>query len=104
MSECRIAACAVRGAVPVLLSRVPNVVRMAWTSTVRPRSSRLGMALFGETGWWLDLAGEFGGGTWAYERPDGSANSVDLNDYRVILGSELRRADGWCLRAEAGYV
>jgi hypothetical protein len=62
------------------------------------------VGVFGETAWWLYAAGEFGGGTWAYERPDGSANSVDYNDYRVILGSEFRRADGWCLRAEAGYV
>jgi hypothetical protein len=62
------------------------------------------LATFGDAAWWLYAAGEFGGGTWAFERPDGSAGSVDYNDYRAILGSELRRADGWTLRAEAGYV
>ena len=58
----------------------------------------------GDKAWWLYLAGEFGGGTWAYERPDGSNTSADYNDYRLIVGSELRRADGWNLRAEVGYV
>lgn len=64
----------------------------------------LRVGAFGEAAWWLYAAGEFGGGTWAYERPDGSTNTVDYNDYRVILGSEFKRADGWTLRAEAGYV
>jgi hypothetical protein len=64
----------------------------------------LRVGAFGETAWWVYAAGEFGGGTWAYERPDGSTNSVDYNDYRAIVGSEFRRADGWCVRAEAGYV
>lgn len=58
----------------------------------------------GDRAWWVYAAGEFGGGTWAYERPGGSAGSVDYNDYRVIFGTEARRADGWCLRAEVGYV
>jgi hypothetical protein len=40
MSLCRIAACAVRGVTPPLLSNVPKVCRMACTSSVRPRSSR----------------------------------------------------------------
>ena len=43
MSECRIAACATRGNAPVELSSVPKVVRKAWTSKVRPRSSLFGM-------------------------------------------------------------
>lgn len=36
-------ACAVRGATPERASHVPNVVLSAWMSTVRFRSSRLGM-------------------------------------------------------------
>lgn len=62
------------------------------------------MTSFGDVSCWVYAAGEFGGGTWAYERPDGAANSVDYNDYRAIVGAELRRADGWTLRAEIGYV
>ena len=69
----------------------------------QPKAARR-LASRGGAEWWVYLAGEFGGGTWAYERPDGSTNSVDLNDYRVILGGELKRAYGWALRAEAGYV
>ena len=34
----------------------------------------------------------------------GAADSVDVNDYRVLLGVEARRGDGWFVRAEAGYV
>lgn len=62
------------------------------------------VASFGDRDWWVYAAGEFGGGTWAYDRPDGLPNSVDYNDYRAIVGSELRRPDGWTLRAEVGYV
>ena len=69
----------------------------------QPKAARR-VARFGETDLWMYAAGEFGGGTWAYERPDGAPNSVDYNDYRAIVGAELRRADGWSLRAEAGYV
>ena len=62
------------------------------------------VATIGDKAWWIYAAGEFGGGTWAYERPDGSSTSVDYNDYRVIVGTELKRTDGWLIRAEAGYV
>ena len=62
------------------------------------------IASIGDTSCWMYAAGEFGGGTWAYERPDGAPNSIDYNDYRAILGAELRRADGWSLRGEIGYV
>lgn len=53
---------------------------------------------------WAYLAGEFGGGTWAVERPGGRAGSVDYNDYRLVLGAEVRRSDGWNLKVEAGPV
>ena len=43
MEECRMAACAVRGAIPPLLKCVPKVCGKARTSTVRPRSSCLGI-------------------------------------------------------------
>ncbi len=69
----------------------------------QPKISRR-ITTFDDKTWWLYLAGEFGGGTWGYERRAGSATSVDYNDYRIILGSESRRADGWNLRGELGYV
>lgn len=53
---------------------------------------------------WGYVAGEFGGGTWAVQRPDGKAASVDYNDYRAILGTEVRRPDGWNLKVETGPV
>ena len=62
------------------------------------------VSTFGDRALWIHVAGEFGGGTWTYARPDGSPSSVDYNDYRAILGAELRRPDGWILRAEIGHV
>jgi hypothetical protein len=53
---------------------------------------------------WLYVAGEFGGGTWAYRRVDGTDGSLDSNDYRISGGIEWKRPDGWYLRAEAGFV
>ena len=54
--------------------------------------------------WWAYAAGEFGGGTWAYEQPAAASRLGRLNDYRVLLGTELKRPDGWLVRAEVGYV
>ncbi|MGL4424580.1 MAG: hypothetical protein ACRCZF_28260 [Gemmataceae bacterium] len=53
---------------------------------------------------WLYVAGEFGGGTWAYQPSFGPAQSVDYNDYRILFGYEYRRADGWAFRLETGLV
>ncbi|QDS91934.1 hypothetical protein FF011L_06700 [Roseimaritima multifibrata] len=58
--------------------------------------------------WWY-VAGQFGGGTWTVERAAGGTDSVDMNDYRVLLGLEWGRSD--LIRmgrrtafAEVGYV
>jgi hypothetical protein len=68
-----------------------------------PKASKR-FGVWGETQFWGYVAGEFGGGTWAVQRPDGQATSVDYNDYRVILGAEVRRPNGWNLKVEAGPV
>lgn len=42
--------------------------------------------------WWY-VAGYYGGGAWTVERDDGSEDSVDINDIRVVLGLECGRND-----------
>ena len=37
--------------------------------------------------WWY-LAGDYGGGAWTIRRADGSTDSVDMSDIRVMLGLE----------------
>jgi hypothetical protein len=37
--------------------------------------------------WWY-LAGDYGGGSWTIKRTDGSSDSVDINEYRALLGVE----------------
>jgi len=58
---------------------------------------------------WGYVAGEFGGGAWTIARADGSSDSLDINDYRILLGTEWGRSD--LIRAgrrtgfaEIGYV
>ena len=82
---------------------VPNDDTLFQVVFPQPKIARR-VGSVGGTDCWVYGAGEFGGGTWAYQRPDGSAGAVDLNDYRVLLGTELKRADGWLVRAEVGYV
>jgi len=53
---------------------------------------------------WFYLAGEFGGGAWAVERTDGSADRLDITDWRVYLGLERRIVGGFSRRIELGYV
>jgi len=52
---------------------------------------------------WLYLAGEFGGGSWAIEGPNGP-EVVNAKDYRVIGGYEHRRDGFMTGRLELGYV
>ncbi len=53
---------------------------------------------------WVYLSGEFGGSAWAIQRADGTSDTVDYRDWRVVLGIE-RRLDGhrsfWL---ELGYL
>ncbi len=58
---------------------------------------------------WGYLAGDFGGGSWTIKRTDGTSDSVDINDLRVMSGIEWGASDA--MRAgrrvaffESGYV
>ena len=58
--------------------------------------------------WWY-LAGEFGGGSWTFERTGGDNDRIDINDIRAIFGFEFGSAE--MLKAgqrrafvEVGYV
>ena len=53
---------------------------------------------------WIYVAGEFGGGVWAIERADGSADKVDSTDIRILLGVEQQITGGLTSRFEVGYV
>jgi hypothetical protein len=53
--------------------------------------------------WWY-IAGEYGGGAWTVERLNGSSDSIDINDYRVMLGIESIGASGLRATFEIGYV
>lgn len=58
---------------------------------------------------WGYVAGEFGGGSWTIQRANGTEDSVDVNDIRLLFGLEWGRSD--LIRAgrrtgfiEAGWV
>jgi len=58
---------------------------------------------------WAYIAGDYGGGSWAIKRANGSDDSVDINDIRIYLGlewgqSELIRAGRHTGFFEVGYV
>ncbi len=53
---------------------------------------------------WLYLAGEFGGGTWAIERADGTPDTLNMRDFRLIGGYERQDWCGITSRLEVGYV
>jgi hypothetical protein len=53
---------------------------------------------------WVYIAGEYGGGTWAIQRADGSNDRVTYGDYRAILGLERRHIGGLDAQLEIGYV
>lgn len=42
---------------------------------------------------WGYVAGEYGGGSWTITRTDGDEESIDINDFRVLLGLEWGRSD-----------
>ncbi len=73
-----------------------------------PKLAHACSAIWTTDTWWY-LAGYYGGGSWTVQRTDGSAERIDINDYRVTLGIEWGRNDQ--LRAgrrigffEVGYV
>ncbi len=42
---------------------------------------------------WGYISGEYGGGSWTIRRANGSSDSIDINDIRVILGVEWGQND-----------
>ena len=50
------------------------------------------------------MPGSSGGGAWAVERTDGSADRLDITDWRVYLGVERKIVGGLSRRIELGYV
>ncbi|MGD0898726.1 MAG: hypothetical protein ABR915_12890, partial [Thermoguttaceae bacterium] len=53
---------------------------------------------------WLYLAGEFGGGIWAFRRSDGTDDVFSYRDYRLLLGWERKVLWGLTSQLEIGYV
>jgi hypothetical protein len=53
---------------------------------------------------WAYVAGEFGGGTWAFRRSTGVDDVLTYRDYRVIVGLERKALGGLDSRLEVGYV
>jgi hypothetical protein len=65
--------------------------------------------------WWY-LTGDYGGGSWTIKRTNGTSDSIDINDYRAILGLEWGATDairagrrsafmelGWVFQREIKY-
>jgi hypothetical protein len=69
----------------------------------QPKFSRRIVSV-GDAQLWSYLAGEFGGGRWSVERADGSADSIDYTDARVILGVEWVAPHGPSGHVEVGYA
>jgi hypothetical protein len=53
---------------------------------------------------WVYIAGELGGGIWAFEHPSGADDVFSYRDYRVMLGIERKVLGGLGTRVEVGYV
>lgn len=53
---------------------------------------------------WLYLAGEFGGGTWAIQRANGTNDVLTARDYRLLVGLERKAPGRLNSLVEAGYV
>lgn len=53
---------------------------------------------------WTYQGFEFGGGTWAIERADGSEDTFSYRDWRWLVGTELRTQNGRKFFAEFGLV
>ncbi len=64
------------------------------------------MTTYGTTEWWWYLGGEFGGGTWHFQREDGQDDAFQDNDLRLILGLEWKNQarPGLTGYFEVGYV
>lgn len=73
-----------------------------------PKAARY-LTTLGTQDIWGYVSGEYGGGTWTIERANGDKDSIDLNDFRVMLGlewglSELLRSGKRIGFVEGGYI
>lgn len=69
----------------------------------RPRVMRL-LSSDGETSRWIYLAGEFGGGSWAIDRANGTPDVFTYGALRLLVGYERKAPGGFNPRAEAGFI
>ncbi|MGE3410087.1 MAG: hypothetical protein AB7I37_25110 [Pirellulales bacterium] len=75
----------------------------------RPKLSQR-ITTFGNTDWWVYLAGEYGGGAWTVERDDPAGgggtirDAVEYDDFRVAVGLEWFACSGTKGYFEVGYV
>lgn len=69
----------------------------------RPRVMRR-LSTDGEQTKWVYLGGEFGGGSWAIDRADGSADVFTYSALRLLVGYEVKRKKGFAPRIEGGYL
>jgi hypothetical protein len=69
----------------------------------KPKFARR-MFVDGDVEHWSYLAGEFGGNTWAYDRPGGIADKFTYSDLRLIAGWQRYTPSGLSGRVEAGWV
>jgi hypothetical protein len=71
----------------------------------RPKLARR-LTTVGNTNLWGYVAGEYGGGSWTIERADGTDDSFDYNDLRLIFGLEWlpETLSGTRALVEIGYV
>jgi len=53
--------------------------------------------------WWY-VAGYYGGGAWTIEREDGTQDSIDINDIRLVVGLEWGRNDMMRDGRRAGFA
>jgi len=53
---------------------------------------------------WVYMAGGFGGNTWSIAAPGGGQDTLDMLDWRLMLGLEHKMNGGAGMRLEVGYV
>ncbi|MBX7166615.1 MAG: hypothetical protein K1X74_09740 [Pirellulales bacterium] len=58
----------------------------------------------GDAQWWWYVGTEFGGGSYAILRANGTEDVATLRDYRLLLGLERQVTTGLSTRTEIGYV
>lgn len=69
----------------------------------RPRVMKK-LAASGDKTRWIYVGGEFGGGSWAIDRADGTADVFTYSALRFLVGYEVKQPRGFSPRVEAGYI